>query len=494
MQMQLVVAAVMAIQQPVPPLPPLPGRFPILVAPQLDALTVAFDGLQDLEGLAALEGLQGLKGLEGLDVLDVLDPVSPPSVQDGQDPTDSLWRAARQAFNRGDYTSAANLYGDLMRRYPTAARAGDALYWAAFALYKNDNLDRARSLLVTQERQYPKAATLRDATALFARIQTALAKQGDEDALRWLRDHAQPAESTRAGSCPSEDDEDDLRVAALNGLLQMDASNAVPILKKVLARRDACSAGLRRKAVFLVSQKHSSETEDILLDAAQHDPDPEVRQQAVFWLSQVPTDRAVGMLDSILRTTADAELREKALFALSQQHSPRAGQILRTYAENANAPSEAREKAIFWLGQQHSGENAAFLRGLYGKLTDEELKEKVIFSLSQMHDADNNRWLMEIALNERESIEMRKKALFWAGQTGGDLTQLSGLYDRMQNREMKEQLIFVYSQRHEAAAVDRLIQIAKTEQDKELRKKAIFWLGQSHDPRAAQVLLEIINQ
>src|SRR5256886_15821043 len=149
MQLQLVVAAVMAIQQPVPPLPPLPGRFPILVAPQLDALTVAFDGLQSLEGLAALEGLQGLEGLEGLegldvlDVLDVLDPVSPPSVQDGQDPTDSLWRAARQAVNRGDYTRAANLYGHLRRPYPTATPAGHALYWPAFALYKHDNPDRA---------------------------------------------------------------------------------------------------------------------------------------------------------------------------------------------------------------------------------------------------------------------------------------------------------------------------------------------------------------
>ncbi|HET7295967.1 MAG TPA: HEAT repeat domain-containing protein [Gemmatimonadales bacterium] len=59
---------------------------------------------------------------------------------------------------------------------------------------------------------------------------------------------------------------------------------------------------------------------------------------------------------------------------------------------------------------------------------------------------------------------------------------------------MKEQLIFVYSQRQEAAALDKLIQIAKTERDGELRKKAVFWLGQSHDPRAAQVLLEIINQ
>ena len=520
--MQLVAAVVMAMQQPVPPVPLLPGRFPILVAPPVDALMVASDGLmalQGLEGLAGLEGLEGLQGLEGieglaglarLDGLDALDPEPPMVSQNAQDPTDSLWRAARQAFNRGDYTSAANLYGDVARRYPSAARAGDALYWGAFALYKNDDLDHARSLLVTQQRQYSKAATRRDAAALFARIETALAKQGDEEAMRWVTAHAQqpaqpaepaepaqPAQPAQPGTsrgCPGEDDEDDVRVAALNGLLQMDAGSALPILQKVLARRDGCSAGLRRKAVFIISQKRGSETENLLLDVAQHDPDSEVRQQAVFWLSQVPTDRAVGMLDSILRTTDDEELREKALFALSQQRSPRAGQILRGYAENANAPSDAREKAIFWLGQQHSAENAAFLRGLYGKLTDEDLKEKVIFSLSQMHDADNNRWLMDIALNERESTEMRKKALFWAGQTGGDLAQLSGLYDRMQNREMKEQLIFVYSQRHEPAAVDRLIQIAKTEQDKELRKKAIFWLGQSHDPRAAQILLEIINQ
>src|SRR5439155_22116665 len=51
------------------------------------------------------------------------------ALQDEQDPTDSLWRAAQRAFNRGDYTSAARLYGDLTRRYPDGTRAGDALYW-----------------------------------------------------------------------------------------------------------------------------------------------------------------------------------------------------------------------------------------------------------------------------------------------------------------------------------------------------------------------------
>src|SRR5213078_1820513 len=185
--MQLVLAAVMAIQRPAaPPSPPLQA---LQLAGQVEAL-------QGLEGLAGLEGLQGFESLEGFEALEGFEGVAGFEPVDEQDPTDSLWRAARQAFNRGDYTSAANLYGDLNRRYPNATRAGDALYWAAFALYKNDDLGRARSLLVTQQRRYPKAATLRDGDALLARIQTALAKQGDEEAHRWISAHAEPPAAT----------------------------------------------------------------------------------------------------------------------------------------------------------------------------------------------------------------------------------------------------------------------------------------------------------
>ncbi|HEX4574354.1 MAG TPA: HEAT repeat domain-containing protein [Gemmatimonadales bacterium] len=489
--MYLVVAAVMGVQQPIVPDQAVEGiaRAEAALARAQAALAGAAPALARLE--AELPGLD-----QRLDALTPLDPVFP---QQDQDPTDSLWRAARQALNKGDYMTAANLFGDLTRRYPKAARASDALYWAAFALTKSDDLERARSLIVTEHRTYPRAATLRDADALLARIQAALAQRGDADAAAWLSAHAQGTPDTAAtkdclGSDLGSGDDDDVRVAALNGLLQMDAARALPILKKVLLRRDRCSVALRRKAVFIVSQKRDGETEDILLDVVQHDPDAECREQAVFWLSQVPTERSVNLLDSILQTSHDEAVREKALFALSQQHSPRAAVILRGFAENASAPPELREKAIFWLGQRHSPENAAFLRGLYAKLTDEDLKEKVIFSLAQMRGEEDGRWLLDLAVNEREPIEMRKKALFWAGQQGADLGQLSGLYERMQNREMKEQLIFVYSQRHEPAALDEMIRIAKTERDKELRKKAIFWLGQSHDPRAAQVLMEIINQ
>src|SRR5438094_679569 len=258
---QLLVAVVVAIQRPA-----LPPQIGLALAQAQAALTAVAPAVDALDGLDALDQLDALDGLDALDALDALDGGDPTADQDDQDPTDSLWQAARRAFNRGD--------------------------------------------------------------------------------------------------------DDDLRIAALNGLLQMDAANAVPILKRVLARRDACSAGMRRKAVFLLSQKRTGETEDVLLDVAQHDPNSEVRQQAVFWLSQVPTERAVGMLDSILKTTRDEELQDKAIFALSQQRSPRAGQALRAYAERSDASVEARGKAIFWLGQQRSAENAAYLRTLYSKLAE----------------------------------------------------------------------------------------------------------------------------
>jgi HEAT repeat protein len=290
------------------------------------------------------------------------------------------------------------------------------------------------------------------------------------------------------------DDDNDTKLAALNALMQMDDARARPILQRVLARRDPGSVCLRRKAVFLVAQQHEAGTEVILLATARNDPDPEVREQAVFWLSQVGTDKAVGALDSILRMSPDRGLQEKAVFALSQDGSPRALQAIRTYAERTDAPGEVREKAIFWLGQSGGKENDAFLRTLYGRLKEPNLRERVLFSLSQSGGTENTRWLLDVARDRNQPIELRKQALFWAGQADASMTDLAALYGTLTDRELREQLIFVYSQRDEPAAVDKLLDIAKRETDPELRKKALFWLGQSDDPRAAKALQDIIEQ
>jgi TolA-binding protein/HEAT repeat protein len=462
---------------------------------------------------------------DGDDDEEISEPNWPDQTQ--ADVADSLYRAARQALNQSQYEKAADLFSSVRDKYPRSTYVPNTYYWQAFALYRagsDDNLRDARTALKAQADRYPRATTSRDARVLLRRVQGELARRGDseaaEDVNREAETAAPPAIATtpgvpgavmgpvgpvvagtpggrrgRGGSC-DDDDDDDMRIAALNAVLQMDPDRAVPLLKTVLARRDAGSACLRRKAVFLLSQKRTSETAALLLKIVREDPDQEVREQAVFWLSQVPGDETVAALDSILRDPkTDPDIQDKAIFALSQHNSSRSASILRAYAERRDAPDEMREKAIFWLGQRRSPENAQFLKDLYAKMDNDDLKEKIIFSLSQMGGADNYRWLMDIALNTKEDIEIRKKALFWAGQGHNvDVADLVKLYDSMSDREMKEQLIFVYSQRREDAALDKLFDIGKNDPDRELRKKAIFWIGQSRSPRAAEYLQQLINQ
>jgi hypothetical protein len=111
-----------------------------------------------------------------------------------------------------------------------------------------------------------------------------------------------------------------------------------------------------------------------------------------------------------------------------------------------------------------------------------------------MDGEESGKWLVGVARDRTQGIEIRKKALFWAGQGKASIADLASLWAAFDDREMKNQLIFVYSQRDEPAAVDKLIEIARRDSDSELRKKALFWLGQSDDPRAAKALQDIIEQ
>ena len=61
--------------------------------------------------------------------------------------------------------------------------------------------------------------------------------------------------------------------------------------------------------------------------------------------------------------------------------------------------------------------------------------------------------------------------------------QLVSLYDRVSDRDMKEQLIFVFQQRGSGPAFEKLLDIGRNEKDKDLRSKAVFWLSRSKDPR-----------
>jgi len=457
---------------------------------------------------------------------------------------EAAYRAGREAVTRERFQRAAALFAELRDRFPDTRYAPESMYWQAFSLYRLDGqreLREALRLLEEQVDRYPRARVSDDARNLELRIRTTLGRRGDaraaERALREAEIALAPGASLEAslvaaeraavqsemvaqiaieraamasaaiagrmGDVPlpaarprerQECEDDEVRQAAIQALMQMDTNRALPILRRVLARRDECSAPLRRQAVFVLSQHQPNEVEDIMLEVVRQDPDPEVKEAAVFWLSQVKSERAVDALADILSTTDDTELQENAIFALSQHGGSRAAEILRSYALDSSKPDRVRENAIFWFSQNPDYADASFLIDLYDELESPDLKEHVFFSVSQLSDPAAIEWILERALDQSESLELRKQALFWAGQHSSiDLARLSGLYTRLSDREMKEQLIFLYSQRSESEAVEQLIEIARSETDPELRKKAVFWLGQTGDERAIEFLLELVD-
>ena len=469
----------------------------------------AIDAMDAMDAMDASDSMGATDATAAFARFDRQANLLPPEPWAKADPADSLYKLARDAMSRGDYKRAAEIFHRMPERYPQSAyvTSGQALYFEAFSLYRSggeDDLNSARDRLNQLKERYPSMAK-KDGDLLLTRVCGELAKRGDESCARSIQGKVYgdsvgkdgkkiPIQGLGIRTCsPDADEDDDDRIAALNALLQMDAERAMPILKQVLARRDSCSVALRRKAVFLVSQKRTAETADILMNVARSDPDQETREEAIQWLSQVPG--STGLLEQILKGDGSEGIKNKALFALSQQNEPRAAQALRDFAARESENGDLREQAIFWLGQRRSTENTEFLRSLYSRLTNEDLKGKILFSLSQQRGAGNDQWLMNVAADPKESIEMRKQAIFSASQTGVATSEIAKLYDRVADSELREHIIFVLSQRQrDPVAMDKLFDIAKNEKDPELRKKAIFWLGQSRDPRVQQFLMDLINR
>jgi HEAT repeat protein len=394
---------------------------------------------------------------------------------------------AQELIQRGRFRQAERELKELLAEYPEDSMAAEAMYWRAFALYRlgydvddREQLREARELLERSLKQNSNAQTSGDARALLARLEGKLASLGDREAAKSTRDRV-------------DKEDDELKMAALNALLQMDSERALPILKKILANPDKYPREMREQAVFLIAQHADAEAADILLQIAKSDNEPEIRENAIFWLSQVDSEETIDVLASILESESDASLREKAIFAISQHDSPKAAGLLKQIALDEKYDEELRANAIFWLGQR-SEADLSFLRDLYTKLDSRELKDKILFAASQQGGREQAEFLQQVLSDPKEDLDLRKQALFWLGQSGTiDVAGLMELYASMDDDELRGQAIFALSQQGSPDAIDALMKIARTEKNRELRENAIFWLGQMDDDRAAELLEEIIS-
>jgi HEAT repeat protein len=305
-------------------------------------------------------------------------------------------------------------------------------------------------------------------------------------------------------TCPT--GAEDVRIAALSGLAQMETDQVLPALNKILERRDVCSIALRRQVVGLLYRPRYGEQTDLLLNVARTDPSGEVRRYAVQVLAQANTERSVAALDSIVFSSGDTELRDAALRALSQTSAPSARASLRRAAEQESMPVELRVRAVSYVGsQRRASDDTQFLTALYAKSDRPELRDAVLRSIANQRTPEATNWLLGIARDRNRDVEVRRQALSAVGQAvranegtsiaGIDINGLLGLYDSFAGQlEMQDRALDMIAQRPESVATDKLLQIARAEQNIELRRKAILRVGQRRDPRVRDFLLEIVNK
>jgi HEAT repeat protein len=182
--------------------------------------------------------------------------------------------------------------------------------------------------------------------------------------------------------------------------------------------------------------------------------------------------------------------RGSAAFWLGQSGDPRAVAELHRIIENASEDQRVRAQAIFSLAHGDNTHDAefAYLRSLYPRLQSDKLKEAILQGMGE-DGSSGSTWLLDRARDSRESLKIRKSALFWAGQRGLTPTKdLAAFYRNATEPELREHAVFVLSQRQDEAATSELLRIAREDSDRRMRARALFWLGQKDDPRVAKLI------
>jgi len=248
----------------------------------------------------------------------------PPAPWAQGDPADSVYRAARNALNNGEYGRAAKLFADISKNYPKSAYQNDARYYEAVARYKVGTTEELRAAAKLLEPMTSKGSATNVAyegrrgandseiAALYARVNGALAQRGDRGAAALVEKQA-----AQTGAAPCDQEDIQVRSEALNVLSQMDPAAANPILRRVLDKKDECSAQLRRNAVFMLGRRGDAESTTLLMTVAKSDPNASVRSEAISFLGRMPGDAGLNALEEMLRTEQDERIQRAVVRALT---------------------------------------------------------------------------------------------------------------------------------------------------------------------------------
>jgi HEAT repeat protein len=369
----------------------------------------------------------------------------------------SLYADGTRAISDGRWQDAADLFDRAAKMQ--GEHAEGALYWKAYAENKEGQSANALSTCGELRRQYPKSRWLEECGALEIEIR---GKSGDP-------------------VLPQTETDDDLKLLALNAVMEQDPAQAVPILQKILAGNQ--SDAVKSRALFVLAESRSPQAETLIGQVAQGQSGPALQIKAIRVVAAAQGKHAVDMLADVYRHSSDAQVKKAILQSYLVVGDP--SKLLEAARQETNP--ELVKTAIRTLGAMGTGQD---LLTLYHATNSAETKAEIINALIAS-GRNGVAPLTEIAQSEQDA-ELRRKAIRNLGIAGGMSVApaLVETYQKNSDAETKRaaaQALFLANDAHD------LVELARAEKDMEMKKYLVQQLSLIHSQEATQYMLEILK-
>ncbi|MDA8017650.1 MAG: HEAT repeat domain-containing protein [Thermoanaerobaculia bacterium] len=363
------------------------------------------------------------------------------------------YRQGQDALAEGRYGDAAEQFRALSRE--SEAQVDRAIYWQAYSEAKAGNKQAALSTLNRLTAEFPDSPWLDDARALRLDLGGVAAAKAVETS------------------------DEDLKLYALDALMQAEPDRAVRLLQEFLAGDHA--PHLKQRALFVLGQTDSAKAAEILADLARNGEDVNLQRKAIQAMGVSDQPAAISELADIYRSSEDAGTK------LAVLHSLLHADAAELTAELALAESDRdlQAEAIRMLGAMEAMPELERIAATLGSG-----QRQAVFHAYGI--ADHAEPLLRAVRTSKDldEIEDAINALVMVGSDENILKTLLDVYHRTEERSVQEKVLNFLMIEDEAT---HLIEIFRTEKDAELKRQALQHLAVMDDPQVQSLIEELLR-
>ena len=400
----------------------------------------------------------------------------------------TVFRAARDLITDGQWSRAQEKFNEYVTRYPSEKNLDAALYWLAYAQYKQDKFDGCRDTVNKLFDKYKESVWLDDARLLLVQIPGMItpvpaisAMQADEmistaraiaptttiDPSGATTIYTPAAPITTIGAAPlpaqiagstallaeldsvaaaygnSENDDDpcEFKIVVLQALFQTDVQRGVAAATDWLKPGSTQTVRCKSAALTLLARHGGKASTPVILNLARTETDLKLRARAISTLGATNDDSVIDPLREFALSATDNQIVEASLYALSRHTNERVIGVLTDIATSGKTPSQ-RKMAISSIASRPGDPAVDALFRIYDADQTVEIRKSVISGFANRKSERAGEKLFEIARTS-DNIELRKAAISAIPRRGGDkvIDFLIALYDTEKNEELKDQIL-----------------------------------------------------